>query len=217
MSVPPFPQSAQQMVQDAWTKIQLNIVQMCSVSQDIEHYVKEMNLFDDELKMIGSHQLFVYRDMIMNRTTPGIDTTTRMKSLSLSLPFYSKIMILYSHNHSEYERLLNTMVQLVNDSNRLLKENFGQAIFYLIKKQHGNYLIPNVLYREKKEKTFVPSFKPPTFPSKNTPVNSPPKNLPTEEHPDEEECPPMRTPREEESFEFLCERLLKEDLKNECY
>ena len=169
MATKTVPQSAEQLIQEAWCQVQSNVIAFRSLSQDIEYYVKEMCLFDDELEAIGSHQLFMYRDLMMNQTTQAVDTDTRVKSMTLSFPFYSKVMIIYYHNHCEYERLLDKMVQLVNDSNKLLKENFSQASFCLLKKKHGNYIIPNVMYREKKPKTpTVPKFKPPEFPTKKT-------------------------------------------------
>ena len=188
MTTKTIPQTAEQLIQEAWCQVQSNVIAFRSLSQDIEYYVKEMCMFDDELEAIGSHQLFMYRDLLMNQTTQAIDTDTRVKSMTLSFPFYSKIMIIYYHNHREYERLLNKMVQLVNESNKLLKENFSQASFCLLKKKHGNYVIPNVMYREKKAKTqTVPKFKPPEFPIKK-----------------EAEEFDERTPREEEDFDFTC-------------
>ena len=171
MAASPFPQSAEQLILEAWAKVQLNVIELRTMAQDIEHYVREMLLFDAELESIGSDQLVAYRDLILSKTR-GVDTDARLKSMSLTFPFFSKIIILHSHNHAEYERLLDRMVVLVAESNRTLREHLSHASFCIVKKHHGNYVIPNVVYREKKPRA-VP-FKPPVFPfAKESPAHTP--------------------------------------------
>lgn len=196
MPHPPLPPTSEQLVRQAWDTIHSNVVQLHSITQDIEHHVKEMAAVDDELEAIGCHQLLMYRDLVMNKATQGIDTDTRLKSMALSFPFYSKVMVLYSHAHSEYERLLDRAVRLVNESNQMLKENFSHASFCLVRKQHGKYLIPNVIYREKRvpdaKPQAVPSFKPPEFPAK--------KDEKSDDSMIDLAAPPARTPRLERDF-----------------
>lgn len=182
------PSTTKTIREERWTKINANVRDLRFLNSSLEMLCDIMNHYDDELQTINSPMLFTCRNLaiIQNRTP---EDEIRYEGLLNTLPYYRHLISDYIDHRKQYEKQMNTFVNKINDTNKLLRENNSQGLYWLFTERHGNYLALKAIYRESSVNTFE---KPPLF---SVPTKIPETPKPTQKSKPIPVSPSFKPPR----------------------
>ena len=160
MSTSQLPKTTKSLLDEAWDTINANVLALQTLAVDLERLVRELTTFDDELLTINSPNLYAFRNLAIAENSRSPDAEFRFRNMSVAMPLFSKLLMVYVSNRSAYEKQLCKCVTLVNETNELMRKNFSHGLLWFNSKKYGSYVLPNVVYRESTVAAFEP---PPLF------------------------------------------------------